>query len=264
MKELLLRTATGISLIILVIGSILLGPVWFLLVILLIFGLASRELYSVYTPKALYPAILTSISAGALIPMAYLLMEFGMDPYWLILPGIAWLAGYFWSGFSLPGLLSLSWLSFPFTTFLLLGWLTENGQYHPLLPLSVIALVWVNDTFAYVSGSLLGRHLLTPRLSPGKTWEGFLGGLVFTLIGGWVFFKITGEFSTVTWLTGSLLVTALGLSGDLFESSLKRKINVKNMGGILPGHGGILDRFDSLLFVSPVILILLFFLKLSI
>ena len=103
---------------------------------------------------------------------------------------------------------------------------------------------------------------MTPRLSPGKTWEGFVGGILFTLLAGWIIFRIFGQYTLGNWIWFSLIIGSLGLLGDLFESSLKRKMNVKNMGGLLPGHGGILDRFDSLLFVAPALLTLMVLIKL--
>ena len=130
------------------------------------------------------------------------------------------------------------------------------------MPLALIALVWINDTFAYLSGSLLGKHKMTPVLSPGKTWEGFAGGLLVTLLAGWLTWKLTGIASLWAWFGISMLVTLLGLAGDLFESGLKRSVKVKNTGQLLPGHGGILDRFDSLLFVAPAVLILIILIKL--
>lgn len=262
MKELLLRTITGISLIILVIGSIVLGPLPFMVITLLIYGLAIRELFLVYSFGDLKAKLLVAISAGALIPLSFLVVQYGVDLKWTIIPLAVWLIGYLWSGYRLPGLLALFWLSLPISSFLLLGWIKIGGSYDRLIPLSLIVLVWINDTFAYVAGSLLGKHKLTPKLSPGKTWEGFLGGMVFALIGSWIIFSISNEFQIEIWLTGALFISFFGIMGDLFESSLKRKLNVKNMGNILPGHGGILDRFDSLLFVAPAVLIVLILKKL--
>jgi phosphatidate cytidylyltransferase len=129
------------------------------------------------------------------------------------------------------------------------------------LPLFVIVLVWINDTFAYVTGSLLGRHKMIPLLSPGKTWEGFAGGTLITLLAGWIIWSSSELYNYWIWLSISLIVSTLGLAGDLFESGLKRTVKVKNTGALLPGHGGILDRFDSILFVAPAVLLLVIFLK---
>ncbi|MCK4747134.1 MAG: phosphatidate cytidylyltransferase [Bacteroidales bacterium] len=263
MKELLLRTITGILLIVLVLGSILLGPLPFLIVSLLIYTLGLRELFPVYKSGNPGSMIIVSVSGGALLLTTYLISETSLELYWLALPVTVWLIGYLWSGFRTSGLLGFFWLALPLSSFFALGWFLEDSTYHHLLPLSVIILVWVNDTFAYLVGSLMGTHKMTPRLSPSKTWEGFLGGVLFTVLGGWIIFRITGTFDPIIWIACSLIISVLGLVGDLFESGLKRKKNVKNMGDLLPGHGGVLDRFDSLLFAAPVVLVLLILLSRS-
>lgn len=262
MKELLLRTVTGISLIVLLPGSILFGPISFLLMVMLIYGLGLRELFSVYNQKRFIPLCLAAISGGLLLLLTYLGLQFHLSPLWFIAPVLLWSIGYLWSDSRYSSSLALFWLAIPLTSFYALGWFSETNTYHPVFPLSVIALVWINDTFAYVVGSLMGKHKITPRLSPGKTWEGFFGGVGFTLLGGWLTFRLTGEFAGGTWIVLSMIITLFGLMGDLFESSLKRKINIKNTGNLLPGHGGILDRFDSLLFVAPLVMLLLIIISL--
>lgn len=262
MKELFLRTLTGILLIVLMAGSMMLGALWFVLVLMVVYALAISELFSLYKEGKSFPRWVMALSAGLVLPITFLVLQFQLDPLWYLLPAGCWVTGFIWSGFLNSGALALFWLAIPISSFLALGWLEKAGQYQSLIPLSVIILVWVNDTFAYVVGRLVGRHQLTPRLSPGKTWEGFLGGMLFTLLGGSIIYWISDRPSAGAWILFSLLVGILGLGGDLFESGLKRKMNVKNMGTILPGHGGILDRFDSLLFVTPAVLLLLLIIKL--
>jgi len=128
-------------------------------------------------------------------------------------------------------------------------------------------LIWTNDTMAYLVGSKIGRHKLFERISPKKTWEGSIGGAIFTLtlayflnmFLSWIF-GFDGEFSRVDWIVIGLIVIIFGTLGDLIESLLKRNLAVKDTGSILPGHGGLLDRFDAFLFSFPFILsyILLF------
>jgi len=103
---------------------------------------------------------------------------------------------------------------------------------------------------------------MTPNLSPGKTWEGFAGGMLFTMLAGWIFYHFTGLHNPATWILAGAISALFGLTGDLFESGLKRKHNLKDSGGLLPGHGGILDRFDSLLFVAPAMFLLFLLLQL--
>jgi phosphatidate cytidylyltransferase len=114
-------------------------------------------------------------------------------------------------------------------------------------------LVWATDTFAYLIGRAFGRHPLAPQISPNKTIEGSAGGLVFCILCGLVAWKIIGGGSWISFFGLSLLVGVCAQLGDLFESALKRTANIKDSGNLIPGHGGILDRFDSLLFVIPIV-----------
>ena len=262
MKELLLRTLTGIALIVLVAGSILLGPVSLAAMTLAFYLLSVHEL------NALFHKVKSSLGWKMAIPgfllliLTYSTLEYHLHPAFLLIPAGLWFIFILRWGITPPGLLSFLWLALPFSSFMALGWATGDYSYHSRLPLAVIALVWVNDTFAYLSGTLMGKHKLTPVLSPGKTWEGFAGGVIFTLLGAWIIWKITGMLGMGTWMAIALIVSSLGLAGDLFESGLKRTVKVKNTGKLLPGHGGILDRFDSLLFVAPGLLILIILIKL--
>ncbi len=256
MRELLLRTATGILLVVLFIGSILLGPTPMLMMMLVVFGLGTRELFRLKSISMSLPSLLLVASGALIITGVFALLKLGMNPLWFILPAILWIAGYAWKGTRNPGLLVLFWISIPLASFIATGWFFE-GSWNSLLPIAIIALVWVNDTFAYVTGSLVGKHPLTPRLSPGKTWEGFAGGLLFTMLAAWIFYHFTGLQTPATWIAAGAITSLFAMAGDLFESGLKRKYKVKDTGEILPGHGGILDRFDSLLFVAPAMFLLL-------
>lgn len=262
MKELLLRTFTGIALVILVAGSILLGPVTFTGMALVLYGLSVLELHSLFHKTKNKRKWIQALPGFLLIPLTFAILENYFHPAYLLVPAGIWLFATLRWGFTLPGLLSFVWLALPYSSFLALAWISSDLSFQSNLPLAVIALVWLNDTFAYLSGSLVGRHKMTPVLSPGKTWEGFAGGMIFSLLGGWIIWKLTGLMGTGTWILISLIVATLGLAGDLFESGLKRTIKVKNTGKLLPGHGGVLDRFDSLLFVAPTVLILVLILKL--
>lgn len=116
----------------------------------------------------------------------------------------------------------------------------------------LILLVWTNDTFAYLSGRLFGRTKLFERISPNKTWEGTIGGIAFTLLLGGIFgFYTNNGEQFYFWVFGAALIAPCAILGDLFQSMMKRSLNIKDSGNILPGHGGILDRFDALLFTVP-------------
>jgi len=136
---------------------------------------------------------------------------------------------------------------------------------NPLYALALFSFVWVNDTFAYLVGIKFGKHKLFERISPKKTWEGFFGGLIFAIIAGFLFHYFTssetacGTFpcDRFKWIGLAIVVVIFGTIGDLFESYLKRSLNVKDSGTILPGHGGLLDRLDSILFAAPAAMIYL-------
>lgn len=138
------------------------------------------------------------------------------------------------------------------------------------LALLVFALLWINDSGAYIVGSLTGRHKLCPSISPNKTWEGFIGGCVLTIIGSILldvycksFFGMD-EFPLWIWITIGVLTCIFGTFGDLLESKIKRFYGAKDSGHWIPGHGGILDRIDSFILAYPVVAIILCILDLQI
>ncbi len=118
---------------------------------------------------------------------------------------------------------------------------------------TLVILVGLNDTFAYLTGVLIGKHPLAPNISPKKTWEGFVGGLVFTAAGGALTFQYLLENHPVIGALAGCAGVAAATVGDLIESAIKRDLALKDMGTLLPGHGGMLDRIDSALIAAPVI-----------
>ena len=133
-----------------------------------------------------------------------------------------------------------------------------NGFYEPSIILGCFILIWVNDSFAYMVGKKFGKQKLFYSISPHKTVEGFLGGLLFCCISASIVSRYIDEsISTSNWLTMAIIVSIFGTLGDLIESKFKRESNVKDSGKIMPGHGGILDRLDSIIFASPYIYLFL-------
>ena len=133
--------------------------------------------------------------------------------------------------------------------------------------LAIFCFIWINDTGAFLTGSLFGRHKLFRRVSPKKTWEGFIGGLSFNLVAATLFCYFSHGFFCLPanigiWLGLACVVTIVGTFGDLFESLIKRSLDIKDSGNIIPGHGGILDRIDSTLLVMPMAFIYLLFYRL--
>ena len=164
-------------------------------------------------------------------------------------------------------MLAQMYIALPFSLLNVLAFTaTPNGEitFNTLLPLSVFVFLWVNDTGAYCVGSLLGRHKLFPRISPGKSWEGSIGGAVFVLAAAWAISTyLDGEMLALWgWLGLGLVVVIFGTWGDLVESLFKRTLGIKDSGSILPGHGGMLDRFDSSLLAIPAAVVYLYTLSL--
>ena len=166
-------------------------------------------------------------------------------------------------------MLSQMYIALPFSMINVLAFQSNaEGEvaFNFLLPLSLFIFLWVNDTGAYCVGSLLGRHKLFPRVSPGKSWEGSIGGAVFVLIAaaiiGYLVGGKEGGYSIPVWMGLGLTVVVFGTLGDLVESLFKRTLGVKDSGNILPGHGGMLDRFDSSLMAIPAAVIYFYTLSL--
>jgi phosphatidate cytidylyltransferase len=128
-----------------------------------------------------------------------------------------------------------------------------NGIYNPYLMICILVLIWVNDSFAYLIGKNIGTRKLFVSVSPRKTVEGFIGGLVFALIASVIISKFNKDFALLNWMIIAIIVSTIGTLGDLVESKFKRQANIKDSGNIMPGHGGILDRLDSLLFAAPFV-----------
>ena len=122
--------------------------------------------------------------------------------------------------------------------------------------IGLFILVWSNDTFAYLTGRKFGKHKLFERISPNKTWEGSIGGFIFTVLAGCIFAYLM-ESDMLFWIIAAVIVSPTSVLGDLIESKFKRIVNVKDSGTILPGHGGILDRFDAVIYATPFFYLLL-------
>ena len=139
----------------------------------------------------------------------------------------------------------------PFTFFHAIAFI--NGPFNFHYPLVFLLLLWANDTGAYLVGIKFGRHKLFERHSPKKTWEGFIGGIVTSCLVAFISSYFFKELFWYQWTIISLLICFFGTLGDLVESMFKRSIDVKDSGEILPGHGGLLDRFDGLLLAAPIV-----------
>ena len=164
-------------------------------------------------------------------------------------------------------MMSQLYIALPFSMLSVLAFQSDDTGIHYtwMVPLSVFVFLWINDTGAYLCGSLLGRHKLFPRISPGKSWEGSIGGGVLVVLVALLVWYLSEHYeenplglSAIEWAGLGLTVVIFGTWGDLVESLFKRTIGIKDSGNILPGHGGMLDRFDSSLMAIPAAVVYLY------
>ena len=164
-------------------------------------------------------------------------------------------------------MMSQLYIALPFSMLSVLAFQSDDTGIHYtwMVPLSVFVFLWINDTGAYLCGSLLGRHKLFPRISPGKSWEGSIGGGILVVLVALLVWYLSEQYeenplglSAIEWAGLGLTVVIFGTWGDLVESLFKRTIGIKDSGNILPGHGGMLDRFDSSLMAIPAAVVYLY------
>ncbi len=164
-------------------------------------------------------------------------------------------------------MMSQLYIALPFSLLNVLAFQSDADGVHFVwsIPLSVFIFLWINDAGAYICGSLLGRHKLFPRISPGKSWEGSIGGGVLVVIVAVLVWHLSEQYaqnplglSAIEWAGQGLVVVVFGTWGDLVESLFKRTLGIKDSGHILPGHGGMLDRFDSTLMAVPAAVVYLY------
>ncbi len=273
MKKLLIRTVTGAAFVAALICSILYGEVSFGILFLLITGLAVAEFSSIIKKykKVTFSTTLAVLGGSFLFIATYATFH-GADisPVTFYTPYIAIVAYTFirqlfdteskpldnYAYFTLTQV----YVALPFALLNILATVgAEPGAtYNWLMPLSIFIFIWCNDTGAYCVGCTIGRHKMFERISPKKTWEGFAGGTVVAVIAGIIMSRFFDVMNTWEWAGMALTVVATGTLGDLVESSIKREMQIKDSGNILPGHGGMLDRFDSTLLAIPCVIIYLY------
>lgn len=153
--------------------------------------------------------------------------------------------------------LSIVYIVVPFTLIVRIPFMNSEFDYINTTILGVFILIWTSDSFAFLVGKNFGKHKLFERISPNKTIEGFIGGMVFTFIGSYFISQTFTNLSLEQWLVIAGIVSIFGVLGDLIESMFKRNAKVKDSSNFIPGHGGFLDRFDSVIFAAPFIFIYL-------
>lgn len=263
MKNLLKRSLTGVLYVVIIVATVLISPLTLYLLSAVLTALAILEFERLKAVPVKSRAVKTIdifgglllVSIFAAIAHSPLTGVFLVPLYLLYI--VVRLVVELYRGDALPitslghSMLGQLYIALPLG---LLNILPLNGG--KAIVLAMFIMIWLNDTGAFCVGSLAGRHKLFERISPKKTWEGFAGGLIFTIVSAFIFKYCFGGYypqSAAILATMGLVVSVTGTWGDLVESMMKRAVHVKDSGNLLPGHGGILDRIDSLLLVIPAL-----------
>ncbi len=262
------RVATSAVFVVILIGGILWHPASFFVLFITVVLLGLIEFYKIAIKNQLKPQVFSGIVLGLSIFASIFLVAakvIGNEILMIYVPLIVFIFvielfrnnkdPFANIAFTIFGAI---YIAVPFG---LLSYFVYNPQigieYNPIILITYFVLIWVNDSGAYIVGSSIGKHRLFERISPKKSWEGFVGGAIFSMIAAYVASLLVVQIGLVHWLAISVITFTFGTVGDLFESLLKRAADIKDSGNILPGHGGILDRFDSLLLSAPIVFVYL-------
>lgn len=271
MKDLARRSITGVVYILLMLCGAAFNPVVFALIFGGFMFLTQLEFYNLVEKAGSKPRKNMGLGMGIL----FFVICFGMvnsllpvKSYLIFVPALSILLLF--EAFSdRTAILQNSAITFTGFVYVAIPFGLLHFFVHPGYPnypvfnsnvlIGVFFIVWIYDSMAYMTGSRLGKHKISKRISPNKSWEGLIGGAVFALLMGVLNSVLFPQPTIGEWLVISVLVIIFGTLGDMFESIIKRRLRVKDSGKMLPGHGGLLDRFDSLLFVIPVVYVWLSF-----
>lgn len=270
MKNLTIRTLTGAVYVAIVLGSILCGKFIFSALFLLILLFSLLEFYRLCQQCELKPQIAAGLIISAIIYTLLFLaghhfietkILLAIVPLLILIPVIEILRNKKNSVQNIAfTILGIVYIAFPYSVFnsILIPFANQPELYKPELLIGLMIIIWASDSGAYIFGRLFGKHKLIERVSPNKTWEGAIGGAIFGILISVLFFHFFDYFNTIQVVLISLTTIIAGAFGDLAESLIKRNFDVKDSGKVLPGHGGLLDRFDSLLFAAPVYYVLIY------
>ncbi|MGD2033748.1 MAG: phosphatidate cytidylyltransferase [Bacteroidales bacterium] len=265
MKDIITRTITGTVYVSLIICSLIFHPVFLGILSVLMNLYALSELNELSSKLNIHYSKFWIVVNSFFFLISLALLNLGFDPSIVFLPFLATPVILYVNAIFIKSENPLSHLSFSlFATLyisipLLLLNLVQKESLQREIPfaLAVFIIIWTNDTFAYLAGISFGKHRIIERISPLKSWEGLIGGLVMVFPAVLVFSHIYPSPGLLKWVGFGYLTAASAVIGDFLESLIKRNAKVKDTGKLLPGHGGILDRMDSLLIAMPVIFIYL-------
>ncbi len=266
------RTLTGVWIVIFILGGFWLHPVSFFITGLVLLIGTQYEYFQIIRNSGVHPQMIAGIVIGIIGYFVSTLIALGTIPltwFLILIPLMSIvlfielyrkqdkpfdsLAHTFFSLFYT----ALPFCMFPFAAFSRNGLNSilphESVQFSPGIIIGFFLLIWANDTGAYLTGISFGHTKLFERISPKKTWEGFLGGLILAAFVAWLLSGWLGVVTKLFWIVISVIISLSGTYGDLVESMLKRSTGVKDSGNILPGHGGFLDRFDSAIISFPLV-----------
>lgn len=269
MKKLITRTITGIVLVAVMLSAILIGPYTYALLFSLILIGGMYEFIRLYRNNEInpsgwlvYPLALLTFTGTFFVAHGWIKsgVVFGIFPLLLL-----FMATELYRRKEKPveniavGIFSLVYVALPLSliNFLVFPAIAENNQYSPKLLIALFALIWIYDSGAYLFGVSIGKHRLFERISPKKSWEGAIGGTLTAVAAAYFITNFIPEIDRLHWIIMALLTVVSSTFGDLTESMFKRHFGIKDSGHILPGHGGVLDRFDSLFFAAPVVVMYL-------
>jgi phosphatidate cytidylyltransferase len=259
----LLRTITGIFFVAIVVSSVIFNPIFFACLFFGVTLLGLHEFYKLLEKGGRTPqTLLGLVSGGLLFAGLAAVANKWIDPKWLLvlLPviSISFISELYrnkqspFENVALT-LLGVFYIALPFG--LMNFFYLQGLHYTIIILLGYFVILWINDTFAYLFGSAFGKHRLFERISPRKSWEGSIGGVLVSIIAAGLFSSFDHSLSLIQWIIITVIIVISGTLGDLVESMLKRSLNCKDSGTLLPGHGGILDRFDAVLISAPLIFV---------
>ena len=270
MKKLLVRVATGAVFGVVLLACILYNNISFGALFALVTCLVVNEFCNlIHEYKKTTFSTPVAVVGGLYLFLAFFMMDKVAEPFMLFVPYLILIAFalvrelYKKADSPLDNMayfaLSQLYAAFPFA---LLNILTTfgPGAYNYIMPLSIFIFLWCSDSGAYFVGSAIGRHRLFERISPKKSWEGSIGGGVLALVAAYVLSLFYPTLGAIEWMGMAAVVVVTGTWGDLIESCMKREMGIKDSGNILPGHGGILDRFDSAILAIPSVVVYLYIL----